>query len=284
MQLLKLSDVQLTPDSRIFKESVLVHFIATLIFTAAMIGVYFWYRSGELPLYLFILVGGFLLLFLMISFHSFKKALAGTNWLFAVGPDRVLIKFRSFLNANLPEDDPQVISLSLAEIESAQITKLRLCYPGSENKTTTEFQKYLDLFVNADNLQHLKERLKYEHTAKVTIQTRIGKKSSKSHHYPVSVVDDKVIRILWKSPSSHVKPGIDKVVNLLDHQRVKINPTQSLVNNYTKGAIKEGANADEKILELVRQGKSIAARRLTQQVYDYDMKQAREHIDNLLQQ
>ena len=177
-----------------------------------------------------------------------------------------------------------MISLSPAEIESAQITKLRSRHPGSQNKTTTEFHKYLDLSVNADNLQQLNERLKYERTAKVTIQTRIGKKSSKIHHYPVSVVDGKIIRILWKSPSSHVKPGIDKVVNLLERQRVTIEPEQKIVNDYTKGAIREGANADEKILELARQGKTIAARRLTQQVYNYDMKQARQHIENLLKQ
>lgn len=63
-----------------------------------------------------------------------------------------------------------------------------------------------------------------------------------------------------------------------------IKPTQSQVNNYTKGAIQEGANADEKILELAEQGKTFAARRLTQQVYDYDMKEARQHIENLLPQ
>ncbi len=283
MQLLKLSDVQLTSDSRIFRESVLVHLIATLIFAAAVIGVYFWYKSGELPLNFALPSGIICLIGSMICFRCFKKALARTNWLFAVGPDRVLIKFRSFLNADLPEDDPQVISLSLPEIESAQITTLRLRYPGSENKTTTEFQKYLDLFVKPDNLQQLKERLKYERAAKVTIQTRIGKKSSKSHHYPVSVVDNKVIRILWKSPSSHVKPGIEKVVNLLDRQRVTINPTQSRAKNYTQSAVEKGAGADEKILELAKQGKDIAARRLTQQVYGYDMKQARKFIEDLLQ-
>jgi len=283
MQLLKLSDVQLTPDSRIFKESALVHLIATLIFTGAAIGVYLWYRFRELPLYLFILLGGLLLLFSMVCFRSFKKALARTNWLFAVGPDKILIKFRSFLNTNLPEDDPQVISLSLTEIEAARITKLRLRYPGSQNKTTTEFRKYLDLFVNSDNLQQLKERLKYERTTKVTTQTKIGKRSSKIHHYPVSIVDNKIIRILWKSPSSHVKPGIDKAANLLERLRVTIKPTQSQVNNYTKGAVQEGAKAEEKILELAEQGKTIAATRLAQRVYNYDMAQAKKFVDSLLQ-
>ena len=81
MKLLKLNDISLTPQYRVFKESALVHLIATLIFVGAAIGMYLWYRFGELPLYIFILSGGFLLL--CYKMLSYRKMLAKQTVLFS---------------------------------------------------------------------------------------------------------------------------------------------------------------------------------------------------------
>lgn len=278
MQILKPSEVQLMAQDQVFKESALSFFIANVVFTAIEIGLYLMYKSGKLPLIVFIFTCLFFLLFLMFSFNCFKKALARTNWLFVISYDRVYIKFRSYLNANLPENDPQIISLSFSEIEAAQIIKMRTCSYSLGNEKQTQFQKYLDLKVRVENLQQLRERLKYEVAAKITKQTRFVKSSTKSGHYPVSVPADNVIRILW----SNITPNIKKAVALLERQRVAIKPVQKEFRDYTKTAVQESGNPDDKILELAQQGKTIAAAKLAQRIYDYDLTQANKFVDGLL--
>jgi len=283
MQLLKLKDVQLSVQDRIFKESALMQFLAGLVFAALAIGILLWNRIGDLSFVAVIFPGSFFVLFSVISFRIFKKTLAPANWLVAIGPDRIFIKFRSYLNSHLPADDPQVISLTFSEIEAAQITKKKIKYRGSKNTPTTEYLTYLDLSVKTENLQPLQERLKFERTTKVSKDLGGCKYSSKAQHYPVSVPADKIIRIQWRRPSSHIVPNIRKAVDLLERQRVVIRPVQRETCDYTAGSVRNEAKPDDKILELAEKGNIIAATRLAQQVYDYDTTQAREFVNSLLQ-
>jgi hypothetical protein len=284
MQLLRLQDVNLTAQDRVFKESALVIFVAGLVFAGLAVGIYLWNRFGDLPFFFVVVSGGFLALFSIICFGCFAKTLAPTNWLLAVGPDRILIKFRSYLNPHLPAVDPQVVSLSFSEIEAAQVTKQKIKYYGSQrNAPTTEFHSYLDLFIHGGNLHPLHERLRYERTAKVTKDRGVCKVSTKAVHYPVSVPEDRTIRIQWRCPSSHVVPGIKKAADALARQRVTIRPMQRQVNDYTKTSSADGEKPEAQILELAEKGKIIAATRLAKKVYDYDTTEARQFVEGLLQ-
>jgi len=283
MQLLNLKDVQLTVQERIFKESALVQFLAGLIGVGFVVAMFLGYRYEKLPFYVFVLSSIVPVLFSAICFRHCAKATASNNWLLAIGPDRMLIKFRSYLNPHLPADDPQVVSLPFSEIEAAQITKEKIRYYGSrENSKTTEYQTHLDLHIKTESLQPLQERLKYERSIKTYKDSGICKSSTKANHYPVSVPDNNTIRIQWRSPGTHIIPGIKRAADLLARQQVIIKPVQRRTSDYTKKGVQDSEKADERILELAERGKIFAATRLAKQVYDYDTTQARKFVDSLL--
>jgi hypothetical protein len=207
-----------------------------------------------------------------------------TNWLLAIGPDRVLIKIRSYLNTRLPADDPQVVSLSFSEIEAAQITKEKIRYYRSQgNSKTTEYQTHLDLHIKTESLEPLQERLKYERSVKTYKDSGIHKSSTKAHHYPVSVPGHKIIRIKWRSPGIFIVPGVKKAADLLARNYVIIKPPQRQGRDFTPRAIEGGAKADDRILELAERGKILAATRLAKHVYNYDTTEAKKFVDSLLQ-
>ncbi|MBN2180841.1 MAG: hypothetical protein JW715_02915, partial [Sedimentisphaerales bacterium] len=140
MELLGLNDVQLTVQERIFKESTFMQFLAGLLGVGFVVAMFLGYRYGKWPFYVFVLSGIVPVLFSAICFRHCTKAMASNNWLLAIGPDRIFIKFRSYLNPHLPADDPQVVSMSFSEIEAAQITKEKIIYYGSrENSKTSEY-------------------------------------------------------------------------------------------------------------------------------------------------
>lgn len=196
----------------------------------------------------------------------------------------MFIKFRSYLNPHLPVRDPQVASLSFSEIEAAQITKEKIKYYGSqENSKTTEYQTFLDLFIKEVNLQPLRERFKYERSIKTYKNSGVYKHGTKSLHYPVSVAEDKIIRIQWRSPATHITPGIKKAADLLARQHITIRPVQRQFRDFTKSIVQEGAKPDDKTLELAERGRILAAIQLTKQVYGYDTTQARQFVESLLQ-
>ncbi len=227
--------------------------------------------------------GGFSALFSVVCFRCFAKTLAPTNWLVAIGPDRMLLKFRSYLNSHFPEEDPQVILLSYSEVEAAQITKQKIIYEGARREgPTTEYHTYLDLFVRDQDPQPLKERLRYERNVKVTKDRIICKTSSKAVHYPVSVVEDKIIRIQWRCPSSWVVPGIKRVIDVLARQHVNIRPTQRQVHDYTKTHSADSKESEARILELAEKGKVFAATRLARKVFNYNTTEAKQFVEGLL--
>lgn len=284
MQVLKLQDVHRTVEDRVFKESALVSLGAALGFAGCAVGMYLWYRFGTLPRIVIFFSGGTLSLISLVCFSCFAKTLASTNWLVAINPSRMLIKFRSYLNSHLPGEDPQVISLAFSEIKSARITKHTVKYRGAQRSgTTTEFHTYLDLIVDDDKLDGLRERLTYERSAKARKKFSILEFSTKAIHYPVSVPEAQTIRIQWRCPGAHVVPGIKQVVDLLARQHVTIEPAQRHVRDYTKSASRDDKGAEAKILELVEKGKIIAATRLAKNIYNYDTTQAKEFVEGLLQ-
>ena len=278
MELLKLDEIQFSTQDIVFKESPLNHFIAVIVFIAIEVALFAGYKFGKLPLFGLILTCLFFLIFLAFSFNSLKKSLASTNWLFVIGPDRILIKFRSFLNSELPESDPQIVLLKYSEIKTAQIIKARIHYYSLNNKKTMQFRKYLDLCVNSENLYQLEERLKYERDAKIIRQTRIGKSSTKTGHYPVSIKGPNIIRILW----SNITPNINQVINLLSRQKITLIPARKEILDYTANTVKNYKNPDDKILELVEHGKKIAAIRLAQKLYGYNTTQAKQFVESLI--
>jgi len=265
-----------------FKQSPLAQLIAAMLFVGLIMGTVCWHYFGDFPLGGVIFSGGFFGLFAWISFSSFKKSLAPTNWILSVGPDRILVKFRSYLNSHFPQTDPQVVQFHPSEIQSARITKQRITAPGSRNRRVTSFHTFLDLNISEQDLTPLKEQLKYERSLKMPLTGKFVKSSGKSRHYPVSVVDNRTIRIEWRSPWDIVIPSIKKAINKLRRQGISIEALQKEVIDLTRDRADQ-KRMEDNILHLAERGNLLAATKLARRTYGFGLTEAKDFVEDLLE-
>ena len=105
MKLLLLQDIQLNENEHIFKESSVWQFLTALFFSSLPFlpfGIIFLYKVEKLALYLLSFSGVCLTLFAFVFISSFIKSLSSDNWLIRLDQNRIIIKFRSYLNHFLP--------------------------------------------------------------------------------------------------------------------------------------------------------------------------------------
>ena len=279
MTLLTLQDAGLTNLDVRFRQSPIVQLIAFVLFFCLGIGAGCWYWFGELPLARALLSGGSILVVSLLFFANFRKALSPANWILAVGPGRVLVKFRSYLNARFPAADPQVVLLDPSEIAFGRMTKQRIKAPGRRGRNETSFHTFLDLRVHSVDLTPLKERIKYERILKPQAMGRHT--SAKAQHYPVSVAGADTIRIEWRSPRDIVTPGIRKALGALKGQGIAVEPPSREVIDLTEQGRRGLEKAEDKILYLAERGNLMAATRLARRAYGLGLTEARQFVEDL---
>jgi len=283
MQIIKLKEVNNTSLCTRFKQSPLAHLIATMICASLIIGAIYWHNvdANDFPLGVLILVSVLFSIPTLLSFFSFKKSLAPSNWILLISPNQVLVKFRSYLNLHLPEDDPQVVQFHPSEIEHARITKKRLTSWGPRNSKRTSFHTFLDLSIMENDLGPLREQIKYERNLKMPPTGKFIKQSSRSKHYPVSVVDDRVVRIEWRSHTEFITPRIKKALVKLSEEGIRIETLQKEVIDLTRGKDNK-KQMEDNILHLVERGKTLAAVRLARKAYGLSLVEAKAFVEDLV--
>lgn len=282
MQLLKLTEISTTALCARFKQSPFSQLIATMLFVGFIIGAVCWHYVGDFPLGGVIFCGGIFGLFAWISLSSFKKSLAPTNWLLSVNPDQIQVKFRSYLNSHFPREDPQVVQFHPSEIESARITKQRITSPGSGSGHVTSFHTFLDLSIAEQNLIPLREQIRYERNLKLPPTGKFIKSSGKSQHYPVSVVENRVVRIEWRSPYDIVTPGVKKALVKLREQGIKIEALKKEVIDLTRDRADQNCMEDN-ILHLAERGNLLAATKLARRTLGMSLTEAKVFVEDLIQ-
>ncbi len=281
MLLHSLNEVNLTGDYRRFKQSAIANLIFLLLILAIVIGSGWFLWQKNTPGFGMIIISICILIFscfIWVIFNNFRKSLAETNWLLAIGLSSVYVKFRSYLNSDLPANDKQIVSFSCSEIKSVNITKQRIIAYSSGNSTSTSFHTFLDINFARPDLTQLKDQIKEER--KKRIKTRHG--SFKNNHYPVAVVDEDTVRIEWRSPTDIVVPGIKKVLDAFREYNVTVAPTIKEVIDTTGRDKKDKAKAEDNIIKLAERGNIMAATKLARKTYKMKLADAREFVEGLL--
>jgi hypothetical protein len=272
MRLLKLSEVEYTPGDKVFRASALVQAGFAALFVAVIAGLICWRVYGGLPLILLIPSGAGVGLGVLIAGASAVKAMRGSNWLVIWGQDRLLIKFRSYLNTHFPPDDPQVALLRASEITAARQSTLTLRTPSDEESWSQQTSVFLEISVNCD-LSALREALKHEH--------QLGRtESTVWQNYPVSVAGENVIRIEWKSSQTRIRPGISAALRLLGRcSAIKESSSERL--DLTRTRHLNRAEMDSQILALAERGRKIDAVKVARTTYGYSLREAVDFVDGL---
>ena len=136
MRLLRSSDVQASPDDRVFHHP---RALATIVWLALFCGaaaVLVGAIAGTWkPGYV---VGPVVLLFLLLTLRFVTARFHASNWLIRSGNSGLYAQYRSYLNDQLPADERSVIYISYDEIASARLASERIRTPDLARPRTAQ--------------------------------------------------------------------------------------------------------------------------------------------------
>src|SRR6202167_1448059 len=150
MRLLRLQDVEIGPNDGLFRHSRLLALIVWLAGFAVNTALFLHAYMGKWPPgYLF---GSFLLLFMLLTLRMVTARFHPSNWLVRMNETGIYVQYRSYLNYQLPTDDPSVVFVPLGEIASARLVKECVATPDSAKPggTQTQYLRYVDLELSGE--------------------------------------------------------------------------------------------------------------------------------------
>src|SRR5882724_7751771 len=186
MHLLRLSEVEIGVNDRVFRHARLR---ALLLWLAAFCGdaaMFFSAVTGKWkPGYIF---GPALLLFLLLFLRFVTSRFLPSNWLVRANETGLFAQYRSYLNYQLPADEPSVVFIAYGEIASARLVRerLRAPDPSRQGGTQTQFLRYIELELSGDTAP-VADALQVERSEKSLMEKRwYGSGSTLYQDYPVT--------------------------------------------------------------------------------------------------
>ena len=197
MRLLRLQDTEIGPRDRVFRHSRMRALIVWLAGFAATAAFFFnAYTRKWPPGYFF---GSFLLLFVLLTLRMVSARFQPSNWLVRMNETGIYVQYRSYLNYQLPADDPSVVFLSLGEIASARLVKERVETPdpAKPGATQTQYLRYVEIELSGDTAL-LADALQAERGEQAPLKKRwYGTSSTLYRDYPVTMTAPTFLRIRW---------------------------------------------------------------------------------------
>ena len=275
MRLLRLKDVEIGPNDRVFRHArlrALIVWVAAFTATSVLFARAF--TTKWPPGYIF---GSFLLLFLLLTLRMITARFHPSNWLVRLSQTGIYLQYRSYLNYTLPGDDPSVVFLSLGEIASARLVKERLETPDAmkPGATQTQFLRYVELEVTGETAS-LAKALQAEREESAPQEKHwYGTSSTLYRDYPVSLETSRFLRIHWD-----VAPGPRKFLDALSPYTV-IADTVSVTQDFTHLKSRSREDQQRQLRELSARGQTITAVYAARKIYGCSLAEAKQMVDSL---
>ncbi len=209
-------EVRERPGEVTFRARALPYILATVVASALAAALLFSPVIAEalgaepLPAAVGYLGGGGLAMLALWFLSGLRASLRPSNWLLRAAADGLHVKYRSYLNYKFPTEDPVV-----AFIPRQEVAWIRVRRRDSERTTEGEtmvWRRFLEIKLHGDDTSELSERLGDERQR--TAPGVMGWKT-KVLHYPVRVLPDAIVQLEWRSPGTSIRPGIDRVLEIL---------------------------------------------------------------------
>lgn len=276
MRLLRLQDVEIGPRDRVFRHSRLRALIVWLAgFAATSAFFYYSYTAKWPPGYVF---GSFLVLFLLATLRMVTARFHPSNWLVRLNETGIYVQFRSYLNYEVPAEDPSVVFVSPGEIASARLIKERVETPDPEKPggTQTQYLPYVELELSG-NSAPLADALQVELCERAPLKKRWygGSSSTLYRDYPVTMSAPPFLRIHWE-----VVPGTQEFLHGLRPHTVIADPV-SLTQEFTHLKSLSREEQQKKLRELVVRGQTITAVYAARTLYACSLGEAKGMVDSL---
>ncbi len=275
MRLLPLREVEIGPNDRLFRHAPLRALIVWLAgFVAAAASFFHAYTAKWPPGYFF---GPFLLLFLLLTVRFVTARFHPSNWLVRMNQTGIYLQYRSYLNYQLPAQDPSVAFLSFGEIASARLIKERVETPDATKPgaSQTQYLRYVELELSGDPAP-LAGALQAELGESAPSEKRwYGTSSTLYRDYPVAMSAPTSVRIHWD-----VVPGAQDFLDALRPYTV-IADTVSLTQDFTRLKSLSREEQQRKLRELVARGQNITATYAARQLNGGSLAEAKQMVDSL---
>jgi hypothetical protein len=269
---MRLTDVPFIGRERIFYHSRFGAVAGGLLVLAVVFGLvgFGWVKSAW-PAYLSAVV---VFLCLLIFHQLILARFRPSNWVLRLNDDRMLIKFRSYLNDRFPQSDLTVVLLPLSELRSAKLVreKQELKNYRGHVGTITKRRKYVELEVSGDCRQ-LTEELAKERERVIK-----GKAiaSARYEDFPVRVTAPGRIQIDWT-----VVPRVQTLLGAITRHTL-VRPAEAASKDFANLENLPRKQQEARLLELAESGDKIAAIAMARQLYAYDLTTAKRFVEELL--
>lgn len=253
MQLMRLQDITVGPNDRVYRHAPLRALIGWLLEVGAMAACFYYAYARKFPPGYFF--GAFLVLFVLLTRRMVTARFHPSNWLVRMNDSGIYIQYRSYLNYELPPEEPTVVFIDLGEIASARMVKERVETPDpmKPGVRQTQYLRHIELELSGE-IKGLGEALDTERSEPAPEEKHwYGKSSTLYRDYPVSVSAPNAIRIHWD-----VSPGIKAFLEALRPYTAIGEPVSS-TQDFTQMKSLGSDQQKEKLRELVARGQMITA-------------------------
>ncbi|HEX2932210.1 MAG TPA: hypothetical protein VHV54_20960 [Candidatus Binatia bacterium] len=276
MQLLRVADVPITGQDRVYRYSRARALSAFLIFCVLAVAslAFGWFKSMWLAYY--ITAAGFL--FLLIFQKLITARFRPTNWLVRMTDHGLYIKFRSYLNHHFPEQDPTVLFLPYSELCSARLVKERQEVPDlgdGRNSPMTKTRRLLVLELARESTE-LAAVLDNERKRVFSKMNQGGGAKSRYHHLPVRLASPNLLTIEWG-----VVPSVQSILDALTRHTL-VRRGEEVAKDFVNLDGLSREKQEERLLELAESGDMMGAVAMARQLYSYDLATAKTFVESLV--
>ena len=275
MRLLRLRDVDVRPDDRVFRHRRLRALLVWLVGFGAAATMCLFALSGRWkPGYVF---GPVLMLFVLATTRFVSARFHPSNWLVRANANGLAVHYRSYLNDELSADEPSVAVLEFGEIRSARLVRERVETPDPSGRSTRQTQhlRYVE-FELAGDTAPLATALQSEHAAKAPVVKRwYGSGSTLYRDYPVTLATPPFLRIRWD-----VAPGASALLESL-RPYTRIAEPVSLTQDFSRLQSLGRAEQREQLRNLAMRGQVVTAIYLARQLYGFSLEEAKDMVAGL---
>jgi hypothetical protein len=268
----------------IVKEKWLSRWLNILIFLVMTLGaagggltlVYLWFTDlfpqelGGVDVFFGLL---FCLMFGLVGYAMLWASLQRSNWLLRIRPQELVFKFRSDMNARLPEPHPVVVVLAYSQISWARKTREWVRhYSLNASDGPSEYRAYfldLKLQLSTEELEQLRQAIDTE----IRYEPGAGSPSL-FRHYPARL-DGDVLRVQWWRT---LRPKLDVTIEMLQ-RHVHVERALDLSVDFTQAI--SPTEAKQQVLELARRGEQLAAIGLARRFHGLSLSAAKVFVEDL---
>jgi hypothetical protein len=271
MRLLRLSDVETSPNDRVFRYSRL-HAIVVALAAVGGAGwlVFHAYTTGWKPGYY---IGAVVLLFLELMRRFITARFRPSNWLVRMNDAGVFVQLRSYLNYHLPAGDLTVVFVDYSEIRSARLVKERVTTPDPRGRKETQYLRYVELEL-VGNVAPLTKAVQDELAERAPAEKRwYGSSSTLYGDHPVRMEAPPFLRVRWA-----VVPGARKFLHALP-QYVPIADPVSLTHDFTHLQSLSREEQQKQLRELVERGQIVTAIYIARKLYGCGLAEAKQMVE-----